>query len=104
MVQVYDAGAAIMVAQVKNGVVYPFEDMASEHGVNFNKDDYIPGIRNFYADSDGKMIGIPFNSSTCLMYANMDVLAAAGVEEIPTTYEEFEGIAQQIKDAGYIPM
>ena len=78
--------------------------MASEHGVNFNKDDYIPGIRNFYADSDGKMIGIPFNSSTCLMYANMDVLAAAGVEEIPTTYEEFEGIAQQIKDAGYIPM
>ena len=26
MVQVYDAGAAIMVAQVKNGVVYPFED------------------------------------------------------------------------------
>ena len=85
MVQVYDAGAAIMVAQVKNGVVYPFEDMAAEHGVNFNKDDYIPGIRNFYADSDGKMIGIPFNSSTCLMYANMDVLAAPGVEEIPTT-------------------
>jgi len=71
MVQIYDAGAATMVAQVKNGVVYPFEDMAEKYGVAFNKDDYIPGIRNFYADSDGKMIGIPFNSSTCLMYANM---------------------------------
>lgn len=46
MVQIYDAGAAIMVAQVKNGVVYPFEDMADKYGVNFNKDDYIPGIRN----------------------------------------------------------
>ncbi|SVE02681.1 uncharacterized protein METZ01_LOCUS455535, partial [marine metagenome] len=33
MVQVYDAGAAIMVAQVKNGVVYPFEDMADKYGV-----------------------------------------------------------------------
>ena len=51
-----------MVAQVKNGVVYPFEDMAAEYGVNFNKDDYIPGIRNFYADSDGKMIGIPLTA------------------------------------------
>ena len=103
MVQVYDAGAAIMVAQVKNGVVYPFEDMAAKYGVNFNKDDYIPGIRNFYADSDGKMIGIPFNSSTCLMYANMDILEAAGVE-IPKTYEEFEQIAPKILEAGYTPL
>ena len=83
MVQVYDAGAAIMVAQVKNGVVYPFEDMAAKYGVNFNKDDYIPGIRNFYADSDGKMIGVPFNSSTCLMY---------------------EQIAPKILEAGYTPL
>ena len=96
--------AATMVAQVKNGVVYPFEDMAEKYGVASNKDDYIPGIRNFYADSDGKMIGIPFNSSTCLMYANMDVLEAAGVTEIPKTYEDFEAVAQQIKDAGYIPL
>ena len=104
MVQIYDAGAATMVAQVKNGVVYPFEDMAEKYGVAFNKDDYIPGIRNFYADSDGKMIGIPFNSSTCLMYANMDVLEAAGITEIPKTYEDFEAIAQQIQDAGFIPL
>jgi len=83
MVQVYDAGAAIMIAQVKNGVVYPFEDMAAKFGVSFNKDDYIPGIRNFYADSNGKMIGIPFNSSTPLMYANMDVLKKAGLKSIP---------------------
>ena len=103
MVQVYDAGAAIMVAQVKNGVVYPFEDMAAKYGVKFNKDDYIHGIRNFYADSDGKMIGIPFNSSTCLMYANMDILEAAGVE-IPKTYEEFEQIAPKILEAGYTPL
>ena len=104
MVQIYDAGAAIMVAQVKNGVVYPFEDMAAKYGVAFNKDDYIPGIRNFYADSNGKMIGIPFNSSTCLMYANMDVLKKAGIKSIPKTYEEFEKIAPKIKAAGFIPL
>ena len=104
MVQVYDAGAAIMIAQVKNGVVYPFEDMAAKFGVSFNKDDYIPGIRNFYADSNGKMIGIPFNSSTPLMYANMDVLKKAGIKSIPKTYEDFEKIAPKIKAAGFIPL
>ena len=50
------------------------------------------------------MIGVPFNSSTCLMYANMDILNEVGIEEVPKTYEEFEGMAQKILDAGYIPL
>ena len=66
--QVYDAGAAIMVAQVKNGVVIGFEEMAEKYGINVDADNYIPGIKNFYADSDGKMIGVPFNS--CLLYTS----------------------------------
>ena len=102
--QVYDAGAAIMVAQVKNGVVIGFEEMAEKYGIEVDADNYIPGIKNFYADSDGKMVGVPFNSSTCLMYANMDILAEVGIEEVPRTYEDFEAIAQQIADAGYIPL
>ena len=102
--QVYDAGAAIMIAQVKNGVVIGFEEMAEKYGIEVDADNFIPGIKNFYADSDGKMVGVPFNSSTCLMYANMDILAEVGIEEIPKTYEEFEAVAQQIADAGYIPL
>ena len=96
--QVYDAGAAIMVAQVKNGVVIGFEEMAEKYGIDVDADNYIPGIKNFYADGDGKMIGVPFNSSTCLMYANMDILNEVGIEEVPKTYEEFEGMAQKILD------
>ena len=60
--------------------------------------------KTFYADADGKMVGVPFNSSTCLMYANMDILNEVGIEEVPKTYEEFEGMAQKILDAGYIPL
>jgi sn-glycerol 3-phosphate transport system substrate-binding protein len=102
--QVYDAGAAIMVAQVKNGVVIGFEEMAEKYGIKVDADNYIPGIKNFYADSDGKMIGVPFNSSTCLMYANMDILKKVGIESVPKTYEEFEAMAPKIKAAGYIPL
>ncbi|MEC8041128.1 MAG: thiamine pyrophosphate-dependent enzyme, partial [Pseudomonadota bacterium] len=43
----------------------------------FDINDYIAGVRYFYADSDGKMIGMPFNSSTPIMYYNMDALEKA---------------------------
>ncbi len=104
LVQVYDAGASIMISQVKNGVVLPYEDMAKKYSMNFNKEDYVPRIRNFYADVNGKMIGVPFNSSTCLMYANMEILEQVGVNTVPKTYEDFELVAQKIKDEGFIPL
>jgi sn-glycerol 3-phosphate transport system substrate-binding protein len=78
--------------------------MAEKYGIKVDADNYIPGIKNFYADSDGKMIGVPFNSSTCLMYANMDILKKVGIESVPKTYEEFEAMAPKIKAAGYIPL
>jgi len=63
--------------------------------------DYIEGVRYFYADSDGKMIGMPFNSSTPLLYYNKDAFAEAGIENPPATWEEFEAIAPVLKEAGY---
>jgi sn-glycerol 3-phosphate transport system substrate-binding protein len=65
IIQVFDAGAATIINAP--GAVIPVEDLLTEHGgLGFDIDDYIEGVRYFYADSDGKMIGMPFNSSTPL--------------------------------------
>jgi sn-glycerol 3-phosphate transport system substrate-binding protein len=72
-----------------------------EHGKGFDSNDYIEGVRGFYADSAGKMIGMPFNSSTPLLYYNKDAFAAAGIANPPATWEEFEAIAPKLKAAGY---
>ena len=69
--------------------------MAEKYGIEVDADNYIPGIKNFYADLMARWL-VPFNSSTCLMYANMDILAEVGIEEVPRTYEDFEAIAQQM--------
>lgn len=98
VIQIFDAGAATIINAP--GAVYPVEDLLTEHGVGFDIEDYITGVRYFYADSDGKMIGMPFNSSTPLLYYNKDALAKAGVEP-PATWEEFEAIAPKLKEAGY---
>ena len=72
--------------------------------LTFDINDYIAGVRYFYADSDGKMIGMPFNSSTPILYYNVDALEAAGVTP-PKTWEEFQSTtAPALKEAGYIPL
>lgn len=102
ILQVFDAGAATVIGA--KGATIPVEDLLNENGVNFDINDYIAGVRYFYADADGKMIGMPFNSSTPIMYFNEEALEKAGVSA-PKTWEEFaETTAPALKEAGYIPM
>jgi len=99
VVQVFDAGAATVIGA--QGATIPVQDLLEQNGVEFSIDDYISGVRYFYADSDGKMIGMPFNSSSPIMYYNTDALAEAGVEP-PKTWEEFqETTAPALEEAGY---
>ncbi|KZK77762.1 sn-glycerol-3-phosphate-binding periplasmic protein UgpB precursor [Pseudovibrio sp. W64] len=101
ILQVFDAGSATIIGA--KGAVVPAEDLLKDAGVEFNIEDYIAGVRYFYADAAGKMIGMPFNSSTPILYYNVEALAKAGVEA-PKTWEEFEAIAPKLKAAGYIPL
>ncbi len=99
IMQVFDAGAATVIAA--QGAVVPVEELLTEYGSGFNSEDYISGVRNFYADTEGMMIGMPFNSSTPVMYYNQDALDAAGVP-VPSTWEEFQEVtAPALKDAGF---
>lgn len=97
ILQVFDAGAATIMNAP--GVAKPVQDIMVDAGYAFNSKDYIEGVRNFYASSDGKMVGMPFNSSTPVLYYNKDLLAKAGVEA-PKTYEEFEAAAEKLKAQG----
>lgn len=102
IMQVFDAGAATVIGA--KGATVPVADLLADNDVNFDINDYIAGVRYFYADSDGKMIGMPFNSSTPILYYNMDALEKAGVEP-PKTWEEFASVtAPALKSAGYIPL
>ncbi|OKL44361.1 extracellular solute-binding protein [Pseudovibrio exalbescens] len=101
ILQVFDAGSATIIGA--KGAVVPAEDLLNEAGAEFNIEDYIPGVRYFYADANGKMIGMPFNSSTPILYYNEEALEKAGVSA-PKTWEEFEQIAPKLVEAGYIPL
>lgn len=102
ILQVFDAGAATVIGA--KGATVPVQDLLSDNGIEFDINDYIAGVRYFYADADGKMIGMPFNSSTPILYYNQEALAKAGVTP-PKTWEEFASTtAPALKDAGYIAL
>jgi len=98
IIQIFDAGAATIINA--KGATVPVADLMTD----FNIEDYIPGVRYFYADSDDKMIGLPFNSSTPLLYYNKDAFKEAGIDAPPKTWEEFEAMAPKLKEAGYIAL
>ncbi|MFC1235567.1 extracellular solute-binding protein [Vibrio sp. F74] len=98
ILQVFDAGAATIMNAP--GVAKPVQDIMIDSGYSFDSSAYLSGVRNFYADSNGKMIGMPFNSSTPVLYYNKDMLNEAGVVP-PKTYEEMEMVAMKLKEKGH---
>ncbi len=99
IIQIFDAGAATII--YSKGAVVPVADLLEKYAGGFDSSDYIEGVRYFYADNDGKMIGMPFNSSTPLLYYNKDIFAKVGLDGPPATWEELEAMAPALKDAGY---
>jgi sn-glycerol 3-phosphate transport system substrate-binding protein len=44
----------------------------------------------------GVQLGMPFNSSTTVMYYNKSILEAAGISEPPTTFDEIIAVSQRL--------
>lgn len=98
IIQIFDAGAATIINA--KGAAKPVEEIMKENGYGFDIQDYVPGVRYFYADEQDQMIGMPFNASTPVLYYNKEMLDAAGVTP-PKTWEEFEQTAKILKQAGH---
>ena len=102
IIQVFEAGAATLIGA--KGALVPVEDLMKENGIPFDIEDYISGVRYFYSDTSGKMIGMPFNASTPILYYNEEALSKAGVTP-PKTWEEFQSVTgPKLKAAGYVPL
>ncbi len=98
IVQVFEVGTATMMAA--EGAVYPIEDLMNDAQEPFDKSDYLPAVISYYQTPEGKLLSMPFNSSTPVMWYNQDALDKAGVG-VPTTWPEVAEASRKIVDAGY---
>jgi len=107
IVQIFEVGTATMMAAAadetakrKKGVVKPVYQVMAEGGVKFDPKVYVPAVRDYYTDKTGRMLSLPFNSSTTVFYYNVDAFKKAGLDPNapPKTWPDVQAAAQKIRD------
>jgi len=100
ILQVFDAGTATMMAA--KGAVRPVYEVMKQSGLPFDPSVYLPTVVGYYTTTDGKMLSMPFNSSTPILYYNVDAFKKAGLDpdKPPKTWPEVAEAAKKLVAAG----
>lgn len=72
------------------GLLAPLDEFIAKDGLDVSK--YVPGAINA-STVDGKLFALPFRSETYVLFYNKDILAAAGYDKAPETWDEVKEIA-----------
>jgi sn-glycerol 3-phosphate transport system substrate-binding protein len=100
ILQVFEVGTATMMHA--KGAIKPVQQMSEEVGNPIDPKDFIGAVAGYYSTPDGKLVSMPFNSSTVVFYYNKDAFKKAGLdaEKPPKTWEELFAAGAKLKAAG----
>ncbi len=100
IVQMFEVGTATMIASGK-AIKPVYEVMAQAHE-KFDPKSYLPAVASYYSDTHGRLMAMPFNSSTAVFFYNKDMFKKAGLDpnKPPKTWDEVEQDALKLKGAG----
>jgi sn-glycerol 3-phosphate transport system substrate-binding protein len=101
ILQVFEVGTSTMMSS--KGVVVPVDKLMRDAGYKFDPKSYVPAISGYYTAPSGQMMSFPFNSSTTVMWVNLDALKAAGIstDKLPQTWPEIALVAGKLKASGH---
>ena len=94
ILQVFEVGTATMMAA--RGAVKPVFELMKEQGEKFDPQSYLPAIAGYYSTSKGEMLSFPFNSSSMVLWVNLDALKEAGISEPPKTWPDLFSDARKL--------
>ncbi|MCP3378919.1 MULTISPECIES: sn-glycerol-3-phosphate ABC transporter substrate-binding protein UgpB [unclassified Bradyrhizobium] len=98
IMQVFEVGTATMMAAT--GAVKPVYKLMADAGEKFDPKNYLSAITGYYSTSKGEMLSFPFNSSSTVMWVNLDELKKVNAE-IPKTWPEVFEVAKKLHDNGH---
>jgi len=101
ILQVFEVGTATMMGA--KGAIVPIHQLMADAKVPFDPDAYIGAVKGYYSTTDGKMISMPFASSTPVLWFNKDAFKKAGLDPNapPKTWPEVGEAAKKLVAAGY---
>ena len=100
IMQVFEVGTANMMAA--KGAVYPVYQLMADAKEPFDPKAFIGPVYGYYSTTDGKLLSMPFNSSTPVLYWNKELLQKAGLDpnKPPQTWPELGEMAKKAIAAG----
>src|SRR5262245_23592418 len=101
IVQVFEVGTATMMAA--KGAIYPVHQLMADAGEKFDPNAYLPAVYGYYSTRDGKLLSMPFNSSTPVLYYNKDAFKKANLDPNtpPKTWSDMEQSSKKLLAVGY---
>lgn len=101
MLMVFEVGTATMMAA--KGAIVPVYELMENTGKDFDPDAFMGAVKGYYTTTDGKMLSLPYNSSTPVLYVNKDALAGAGLNPDMdlSTWENVGAALDALKASGH---
>lgn len=102
ILQVYEVATLSMM--LNEGCFVPVGDLLKQFETSFDPNVYIDVVRKFYSAPNKKMLSLPWNASTGILFYNKEAFKKAGLdpEKPPQTWPELERMGRKLKEAGYI--
>lgn len=97
IVQVFDVGSATMMSA--RGATVPVYALMQQQRLPFATGQFIPAVASYYADARGRLLSLPFNASTPVLYYNKTMLARAGVTP-PATWAQMGEAGRKLLASG----
>ena len=100
IVQMDEAGGSDLVA--RRNVVLPLWQVMREARVPLGADKFVPGVAGAFGDARGRLLALPLNASTPVLYYNRDAFLRARLDPAiaPRTWYEMAGTLGALVEAG----
>ena len=100
MLMVFEVGTASMMAA--KGAINPVYEMMEASNEKLDPKDYLQAVTGYYTTTDGKMLSLPYNASTPVLYVNKDALKAAKLdpEMDLSTWDKVGDALTALKESG----
>ena len=101
ILQAFEVGTQTMML---SGAIYPVYELMVDNGYKVDWSQYLQPVLSYYMNADGNLMSMPFNSSTPVMYYNVDLLKKAGIgplsKDKPISWDELGEITKKVVDSG----
>ncbi|HNQ85763.1 MAG TPA: sn-glycerol-3-phosphate ABC transporter substrate-binding protein UgpB [Deltaproteobacteria bacterium] len=101
ILQSFEVGTQTMML---SGAVYPVYKLMKDEGYTIDWKAYIQPVLSYYMDADGNLMSMPFNSSTPVMYYNVNLFKKAGIPMLdkgkPITWDQLGEITTKLVKSG----